>query len=272
MREESINRDRLAVTPPVADWRRRWHLLERSRHGNKPKTDRNRAQTKSPASETDAGLHQYPKPQGRYVTGLRSNSGYLRCRILLRIFRFFRPILRRPLPVFLTPISPALPSSVFPYEMPRDTFASGGGEDSNPVRFKQGSPCPMLSGGALFENPHGIARPRLLRQHLIWGWDGPGCMSEVKAVPGFQQSPPTPATRAATHDLAWIRHEPVMGVAMLHGIAHFVRNPKNAARKLEHHRAHRRRIELCRHYSRSKSSLRFRDGMHYSATAFDHQS
>ena len=59
------------------------------------------------------------------MAGLWPNRDYLRCRILARILRFFRPILRRPLPVFLTPISPALPSSVILSEKPRDPFASG---------------------------------------------------------------------------------------------------------------------------------------------------
>ena len=55
--------------------------------------------------------------------GLKQNAGiklvlhdrfqtrYLRWRILLRIFRFFRPSFRRPFPVFLTPIPHTLPSS-----------------------------------------------------------------------------------------------------------------------------------------------------------------
>lgn len=86
-------------------------------------------------------------PQEQCVTGLRSNGGYLRWRILLRIFRFFRPILRRPLPVFLTPISPALPSSVFPYEKPRDTFASGGGRIAIPAGSSKDRRAPSRSRG-----------------------------------------------------------------------------------------------------------------------------
>ena len=80
-----------------------------------------------PGIPKNAGLQCFSDLQGHCVTGVRPDADYLRCRILARIFRFFRPIFRRPLPVFLTPISPALPSSVFPYEMPRDTFASGVG-------------------------------------------------------------------------------------------------------------------------------------------------
>ena len=41
---------------------------------------------------------------------MKNSPNYLRWRILLRIFRFFRPSLRRPLPVFLTPIPRTLPS------------------------------------------------------------------------------------------------------------------------------------------------------------------
>ena len=44
----------------------------------------------------------------RWPVFLRTSVAYLRWRILLRILRFFRPILRRPLPVFFTPITARL--------------------------------------------------------------------------------------------------------------------------------------------------------------------
>ena len=58
----------------------------------------------------------------------RRELAYLRCRILLRFFRFLRPILRRPLPVCLTPISSALQSSFYLYVNPPEMALSGAGK------------------------------------------------------------------------------------------------------------------------------------------------
>lgn len=81
------------------------------------------------------GGHQTQIEQNRAVAGCDATGlpapnlfshNYLRWRMRLRIFRFFRPIFRRPLPVFLTPIRPALPSSVITYEFASRHIASGG--------------------------------------------------------------------------------------------------------------------------------------------------
>lgn len=99
------------------------------------------AHAKSPVFRNTGPWEILPSETQRRVRRSRASaeSDYLRWRILLRIFRFFRPIFRRPLPVFLTPISPALPSSVVSFGKASRLTREWGGKDSSLRRNDQGT-------------------------------------------------------------------------------------------------------------------------------------